>query len=551
MAFSRVNAVIVGSGPGGGTVAKELAEAGLSVVLMERGKWLSFTDCGHDELGSQFGVMERPFGPDRRHPRVIDAGNSKRIIYSNQNGYHYTASCVGGGAFAYGALGWRFMPEDFKMKSTYGVPEGSSLEDWPISYEDLAPFYDKAEEEIGVAGNYSTAPQWPALHKQPPMPPHSLTTSGVLLKAAAHRLQWHPMPLPVIRNSEQYRGRPACLRCRWCSGYACEVNARGGSHNTVIPAALSTGNCELRINCMVAKVLTNEQGLATGIGYFDADERYQEQRADLVVLSASATESPRLLFNSSTRLFPNGLCNNNDWVGRNMQGHAGCRMFGLFEEDLDDDVGPGVDLAVADFCHHNPGIRGGGVLINEQGRIPYRFAMNRPPDAKRWGLAHKQFQKKWFRHWIPLGSPCQEMPVFDARVEVDPSVKDHWNIPVIRPSGRRHPDDAKVNDFIVEKGEAWLKEAGALEVWSGKAGTGVSGGVHQSGTCRMGDDPKTSVVNRWCQTHDIDNLFIVDASVHVTNAGLNPGLTVFTIGFWASDYIKRQWKSGAFRAGKG
>jgi choline dehydrogenase-like flavoprotein len=552
MALPRVNAVIVGSGPGGGTVAKELATAGLSVVLLERGRWNTFAEHRHDELWSQrTSVLGCPFGPDnRRYRRVVKQGDTWRVVLPTED-YKNNAACVGGGSFSYGAMAWRYMPESFRMKSTYGHVEGSSLEDWPISYDDLEPYYERAEDEIGVSGDYSPNPLAPPRNKPLPMPPLSYTREGRLLEPAARRLGWHPFPIAMFRNSVSYRGRPACARVKFCVGFACALNARGGAHNTVIPVALATGNCELRTECVAAKILVNDRGIATGVAYYDPDGRYREQPADLVVVSGSATESPRLLLNSNHRLWPNGLCNNNDWVGRNLQAHAYTGAFGLFEEETYDDIGPGADLAVADFCHHNPGLTGGGLLCNEFIRLPYLFTGVRPPGAPRWGLGHKRFQRDWYRRCVRVVGPVEEMPNFESRVAVDPVVKDYWGIPVARISGARHPNDRIVATYMADKAVTWLREAGAVETWTTIPGLGVSGGQHQAGTCRMGDDPHTSVVNRYCQSHEIDNLFVVDGSVHVTNGTFNPALTIFAVAYWASDYIKRQWTGGAFRAGRG
>jgi choline dehydrogenase-like flavoprotein len=213
------------------------------------------------------------------------------------------------------------MPQDFKMRTTYGAPVGSSLEDWPITYDDLEPFYDKAEYEIGVSGDYSGTP-FHAPRKRPlPMPPLAPNREFGILEPAAKRLGLHPLHIPMARNSIPYNGRGPCMRCRWCVGFACEVDAKNGSQNTVIPVALNTGNCELRTECQVKEILTDEHGRARGVSYFDERGRLLEQLADLVVVSGCATESARLLLNSRSNLYPNGIGNRYDQVGRNLQGH--------------------------------------------------------------------------------------------------------------------------------------------------------------------------------------------------------------------------------------
>jgi len=169
--------------------------------------------------------------------------------------------------------------------------------------------------------------------------------------------------------------------------------------------------------------------------------------------------------------------------------------------------------------------------------------------APRWGLAHKEAQRRYYKHTLCLKGPVQEMPVFESRVEIDPVVKDHWGIPVVRLSGHHHPHDIEIAQFIASKAEVLLKEAGASQTWLSVPGKGgPSGGQHQAGTCRMGNDPKTSVTNRYGQIHQIDNLFVADASLNVTNGGFNPALTIMALGYWVGGYIVKEWKGGKFRS---
>ena len=549
MSLPKANAVVIGAGAGGGIAAKELAVAGLSVVLLERGRFQSFEDHDHDELLSQrITALGNAFGPDdERYSRVAQRGDKWVTVRPSEGGYNNNAACVGGGTFSYGAMAWRNMEQDFRMRSTYGRPEGSTLEDWPISYQDLEPFYEKAEWEIGVSGDDSRNPFAPPRKRPQPMPPLSFTREGNLLEPAGRRLGYHPFPIPMLRNSVPYGGRPACIRCRYCVGFACEVNAKCGTHNTVIPVALATGNCELRTECTAAEIMTDERGRVTGVAYFDPRDRRQVQPAEVVVLAASATETARLLLNSKPKLFPQGIGNRYDWVGRNLQGHAYTGAFGLFEEETYDDVGPGACIAACDFNHGNPGLIGGGMLANEFIRLPYLFTDVRPPGAPRWGQAHKDFQRRWYKRSVGVKGPVQEIPVFEARVELDPLVKDHWGLPVLRISGSRHEETLRTADFLSSKAEDWLKEAGAIQTWRSLPGRAASGGQHQAGTCRMGDDPRTSVVDRNGRVHEVDNLFIADGSVQVTNGGFNPVLTIMANAYRTSDYIAKEWNGTHFR----
>jgi choline dehydrogenase-like flavoprotein len=550
MVMKRVNAVVVGAGAGGGIVAKELAEAGLSVVLLERGKWYTAFDCRKDDLRNQrTSVLGCGFGPDdERNRRVfVDPQGHERVVLPSDGVYGNNAACVGGGTASYGAMAWRYMEKDFRMRSTYGPVANSTLDDWPISYADLEPFYEKAEWEIGVSGD-DTGNPFRAPRKKPlPMPPLPPGREHAILKPAAQRLGLHPFDIPMLRNSVPYDGRAACMRCRWCVGFACEVDAKNGTQNTVIPKALASGNCELRAECVVKEIVTDNRGRAVGVAYFDSQDRLEIQPADLVVASCGATETARLLLNSQSSLFPQGLGNRNDWVGRNLQGHGYAGAYGLFADDVYDDVGPGASLAICDYNHGNPGMVGGGALCNEFIRLPIHFSSMYPPNLPRWGKAHKDFMRQAYRRTVVVMGPAQEMPMFDSRVQVDPRVKDFWGIPVVRLSGSNHPHTVELGNMLAAKADAWLKEAGAVSTWPRPPRVGLSGGQHQAGTCRMGNDPKTSVVNRYCQVHDVDNLFVVDGSVHVNNGGFNPVLTIMAIAYYASAHIVGEWKGTRFR----
>jgi len=550
--MKRVNAVVVGAGAAGGIVAKELAVAGLSVVLLERGKWYTANDCRKDDLRNQrTTVLGNAFGPeDDGNPRVwVDANGAPHMVLPSEGGYQNDAACVGGGTLSYGAQAWRYMPQDFRMRTTYGAPAGSSLEDWPISYDDLEPYYEKAEYEIGISGDYSGTPFHGPRKRPLPMPPLPPGREFEILEPAAKRLGLHPFHIPMARNSIPYNGRGPCMRCRWCVGFACEVDAKNGSQNTVIPIALGTGNCELRTECMVKQILTDDRGRARGVAYFNERGHLQEQLSDLVIVSGCATESARLLLNSKSRLFPDGLGNRYDQVGRHLQGHHYTGAVGYFDFETYDDVGPGASIAISDYNHGTAGLCGGGMLANEFIRLPIHMVDRLPADTPRWGLAHKQAMRAWHKRCIQIFGPTQQIPTAEGRVTVDPAVKDKWGLPVVRFSGNVHPHTFEIGEVQARRAEAWLKEAGAIHtsLMAGKPEV-VSAGQHQAGTCRMGNDPKASVVNRNCQIHDVDNVFVIDSSVHVTNGGFNPALTIMAVAYFASEALKKNWKGTGFRS---
>lgn len=549
MALEKVNAVVIGAGAGGPIVAKELAVAGFRVVLLERGRWHSPWECRKDDLRNQrTNILGNSFGPeDGDNPRVVvnDRGEA-RVVQPSEGGYNNNAACVGGGTLSYGAMAWRFHPDDFRMRSRYGAVADSTLDDWPISYDDLEPYYEKAEWEIGVSGDDSGNPFKGERRKPLPMPPLKPDSrEHQLLEKAAHKLGLHPFHIPMLRNSVPFGGRPACMRCRWCVGFACEVDAKCGTQNTVLRTARATGNLELRTGAMTKEILLDAGGRARGVSYFDENDRLQEQPADVVVVCGGATESARLLLNSRSKAHPNGLGNNSDWVGRNLQGHLYTGAFGLMEDPVYDDLGPGASIAICDYNHGNAGLVGGAMLANEFIRLPVQFMNTRPPGAPRWGLAAKEFMKRNYTRAIAVQGPTQEIPVWEARCQLDPEVKDRWGIPVLRLSGYRHEHSVEIGEFMTHKAEAWLRAAGAIQTWRRGGGRGLSGGQHQAGTARMGADPKTSVVDANCRVHESENVYVADASVHVTNGGFNPVLTIMAIAYRAGEHIARELKGKA------
>jgi choline dehydrogenase-like flavoprotein len=549
----KVDVIVVGSGAGGGIVAKELAAAGLSVVVFERGKMYTAADFNHSELDSQYSVPPA-YGPTV-HPnprtfRYTDRETARLVYPGVDDQYGKTAAAVGGGTLAYGGAAWRFKREDFRMKSTYGTVLGTSLEDWPISYDDLEPYYEKAEYELGVSGLAGADPFAEPRKKPYPLPPLPINAQGEIIRDAGRRLGWHPFPPPFAILTEPYNGRNACIQCAWCLAYACEVEAKSGTQATMMPLALKTGKCELRTNSFVTRILTDKKGRPTGVQYYDIHKQGHEQYADLIVVACSATESARLLLNSANKFHPRGLGNSSGQVGRNLNDHTGADTYGLFEREIPHDKGPGPSMAFNDWNHsHAPGIPGGGYIYNYYCTLPIEFAQVRPPGEPAWGKAHKEFQRRYFHRYLHLGSNCQALPQEANCVDLDPQVRDAWGMPVARITHSWGKIDYQIADFVMDKGEQLLKEAGAIKTWRGVNG---KGGVndHQNGTCRMGSDPKTSVVSRYCQSHDLDNLFVTDGSVLVTDGGFNPSLTIQAVAFWAADYIKKEWQGSAWRNGK-
>ena len=268
--MKNYDAIIIGTGAAGGIVAGVLTEAGKNVLLLERGPALSFSEVGRDHLRNQrLSIYGHNAGPELDgNPRVfVDPLGKVQTVRPHQPNYHNNAACVGGGTRVYGAQAWRFLPVDFRMASTYGVPEGSSLADWPIAYDDLEPFYERAEWELGVAGDGSALKEKLPRRRGYPLPPVNSSPQTVALSRGAAHLGWSTNPVPLLINTKPYGGREACIGCKYCVGFACPTDAKNGSHNTMIPRALATGLCTLQTGAIVKSIDTDMHGTVTGVSY--------------------------------------------------------------------------------------------------------------------------------------------------------------------------------------------------------------------------------------------------------------------------------------------
>lgn len=541
----RYDAIVVGAGAGGGIAAAVLAEAGKRVLLLERGYEESFAAIGRDHLRNQrLSEYGHNAGPDvTDNPRVVESPQGLvRVVRPHEGGYHNNAAIVGGGTRVYGAQAWRFLPDDFRMASRYGIPAGSSLADWPIAYADLAPYYERAEWEIGVCGDGAASRRYTPRARDYPMPPLPPTRFGQTLRRGADALGWETLPIPLLINSEEYNGRDACLRCQHCIGFACPNGAKNGTHNTAIPRALATGNCDLITGVMVERVNTDAVGRVVGVSYFDADDRRHAVGAEVVVLAGGAIETARLLLNSPSAREPRGLGNNADRVGRNLQGHLYVGTVAHFTEPIYDGLGPGVSIATLRFAHDNDGIIGGGMLTDEFILLPIIFQKRYlPPELPRWGAANKAFMRDNYRFVTDIKGPVQEIPSPDGRVTLDPAVRDRWGLPVARFSGTTHPETIRTATFMQERAREWAVASGAPRTWDTPPHLQLYAGQHQAGTCRMGEDPATSVVDPWCRVHGHDNLFVADGSPHVTNGPVNPVLTIMALAYRTAGGILWGW----------
>jgi choline dehydrogenase-like flavoprotein len=542
----EVDFVIVGSGAAGGVLAKELSTKGFSVVVLEQGLYRTAADFNHDELDVMInnGLMNHPGWNDpqtfRRYETetaAVSRGGPPPALY---------ARGVGGSSVHFTANYWRFHQSDFMERSMLGPMEGTGFADWPISYEELEPYYSKVEWECGVSG--SPGPFEAPRSRPYPMPPLPVKSSGVLFEKGARAIGLHPQPAPMAILSEPFNGRPACVHCGFCMAFGCEMNAKSSTLASMIPLAEATGRCEIRPLSTVFRIQTNAAGRVTEVVYLDSAGQQQAQKTRAVILSANGAETPRLLFMSETSRNPDGLANSSGIVGKYLMGNGHSITQAAFEQPLNEFKSVQVTRIVHDFYENDitRGFYGGGGMDARPylDSTPIMFSMSGlPPGKPRWGLEYKQMLRHYFtRKMLVLGSTTS-VPLERNNISLDPNLKDDKGRPAIRMTYMDHDDDLAMATFLQDRAVEILGAAGAAEIWRDP----VEGGTiqaHLLGTCRMGDDPATSVVDKYHRAHDVRNLFICDGSSFVSSGRGQPTMTIQALAFRAAEHIARFAKAG-------
>jgi choline dehydrogenase-like flavoprotein len=534
-----VDFAIVGSGAAGGIIAKELSTAGFTVVVLEQGPRLTETAFDHDEFGT---FMRNKHANDpATQPQTFRASPAEKAVPQLALIY---GRLVGGSNAHFTANVWRLRPLDFNEASVHGPIEGTGFTDWPITYDDLEPYYTKVDWEIGVSG---VPGPFDARRSKPyPMPPLPVKSSGVLMDRAAQKLGLHSQPAPMAINSQYYNGRPACQHCGFCLFFMCEFRSKSTAMATMLPVAEATGRCEIRPDSYVARVEVGRDGRATGVSYFDAQKRMQMQRAKAVVVCANGGETPRLLLNSATPRFPNGLANSSGVVGKHLMFNTYFGANAQFEHPLNEYKSVQNTRIVLDFYDTDPkrGFYGGGGIDARFGKYPITFALGGlPPGSPSWGEGYARALAEQYSRSMFFGTHGTSLPVPTNSVSLDPSLKDAWGLSAARVTYKDHPDDLKNAAFLRSKAMELAEAAGASKAWPEPIAAQTNS-VHLLGTCRMGNDPGTSVVDKFNRAHEVKNLFICDGSSMVSSSRGQPTMTIMALAFRAGENIASFAKRG-------
>jgi choline dehydrogenase-like flavoprotein len=536
---------VIGTGAGGGVMLKELTAAGLRVVALERGPHLQTHQFTDDELSVVW--RDQIFSPDQLETYRLEDGAP-----TETGRFNTIAHCVGGTMTHWAAWSWRFRPDEFRVLSEEGPLAGASLADWPVSYEELEPFYEKAEWEFGVAGDAAANPFGPPRKRGFPNPPHPEKVSTRIVAKGARALGYTPFPTPMAINSRPYGGRPQCLYGGACQQFGCPVHAKATPFSVLIPKAMATGKLDLRPGAMVFEIPVGSDGRALGARYLDDAGSTHEVRARHVVVAGGAIGTPHLLRLSTSGKFPHGLANGSDQVGRHLTFHVHNLIQFTVSEPAMAWTGLESHGSIDDLHPSDPkrGFIRGGVIgeANVMNKLPIGHALSGTgfPDLERqWGAGFKDYLRR-FPRTVGLVSILEDLPMAENRIDLDPEVKDRHGLPVPRITHRQHPNDLAMLGWYEARMLELAEAAGASEKWAPRL-AGLTGlddrnamkgsGAHFHGTCRMGDDPDASVVDRWCRSHEVPNLWVVDGSVFPTSGGYNPTLTILTNAYRVADHF--------------
>ena len=558
-----VDVAVIGLGAAGGVAVLPLARAGLSVAGIEAGTWMGPKDYRVDEI---YNNVRRWVTSVPKAQREIPTIRSNASDSARQATQHPMMNAIGGTSIHYWAQSWRLKPWDFRSRSEttqrYGssaLPQGSTLEDWPITYDDLEPYYDTIEWELGVSGkagniqgkidtrgNIFEGPR----QREYPMPPLRSTEFIDHMSEAARQLGWHPFHPPAAINTQLRGSRPGCAYHGFCGTGGCHINAKSSTAVTTIPAALKTKNLKIFDHAHVTRIVADSDGRVTGVSYLRNREEFF-QPAKVVLLAGYTYENSRVLLLSKSSAYRNGLSNNHGQVGKHFFAHYQTgAVTALFPFDVNIWYGlPAQGITVDDFAddaydHAGLGFIGGTSLHVRTERHAIEAAgMDTYGRAPGWGSAWKKFVHENAARVANTYLQTSTFPYETCYLDLDPGVKDPLGDPVCRitTGGPKQNEDRAVR-YAQKKMEQWFREAGAVAVEAADPGV-PSLTTHAYGGTRMGDNPETNVVDRWGFSHEAPSLGILGASVMGTSGARNPTLTAQALAWRTADHLVKNWKS--------
>lgn len=561
---------IVGSGAGASPVAHTLAKAGAKVVILEKGPWLTEKEFFKDELAISLRDSYNPKLRDERHVIEEEYINDDGSRYwqgesTEDSGWSFwNGNVVGGSSNFMSGYFHRLKPIDFRLRSEFGEIKGANIVDWPISYDDLEPYYVQVEQQIGVSGKVVAHPhQEPRSTDNFPYPPIAEHAVSSWIDQGAKALGFHAIPVPRAVLSQPAMGRNSCEYSGYCSSYGCSSGAKGSGRAALLNHAVATGNLTIKANAKVYRLASDEQGKVTAVHYYDQQGRQQQVSAKIYVVACQAVETSRLLLSSTSKKFPNGLANNSGQVGKNLVFSAGGTGQGDFYlDELTEQkqaelkqVGPFINRALQDWYQiddknfsgaNNDGKAKGGTIdfLFHQNPIARVQGSQRDSDNNLvWGeqlkqnifnefTTYKTLRFEVFNDWLPTD---------DCFVALDENVTDKWGDPVAKVRIGAHEHDLHVGEYLAEKGSQLLSQLGAKNI-----STSVSSYPPtnlMAGGCRFGDDPKTSVLNKNCQAHEVENLYVTDGSFMPTGGSVPYTFTIYANAFRVAEHIKSRWQT--------
>ncbi|MCB9058678.1 MAG: GMC family oxidoreductase [Calditrichae bacterium] len=554
--MSDFDVCVIGSGAGGGPVAYTLASAGFKVVVLEKGKWFKTADFSKDEIACCRRSVYTPNLRDERHvvEEKADEGWSAESTFDSGWDF-WNGNMVGGSSNLMSGYFHRLKPKDFRLLSEFGKIEGANVVDWPVSYDELEPYYTMVEQIVGVSGkvvNHKFLE--PRSTTDFPYPPLAENPVSGWIDNACRELGYISLPTARAILSKSADGRNACYYSNFCGSYGCSSDAKGSARAALLNRVIDNGNCEIRAESKVYEIKTNEKGKIAGVGYYDKTGKKQFVDAKIYVVACQAIETSRLLLASKGPAFPNGLANNHGQVGKNLIFSAGGSGQGNFyfdqltSEQIQAISVPGVfvNRSLQDWYYFNDKdfsgeTKGGTIdfLWRHSNGIVRANAQKWDSDGSLlWGKPLKRKLEEFFKggRYLRFEIFNDWLPTDDCFVALDGDVKDKWGDPVARFRLNAHEHDLKVGRFLAEKAEKVLETMGAKDIRSGISGNPPPN--LQAGGCRFGTDPATSVLDASCKAHELDNLYITDASFMPTGGSVPYTWTIYANAFRVADIIK-------------